>query len=58
MRVMHIFMYMHIRNNVQYHLDSGENIYRKESFIRDFIAATVASIFLHPLHLIEARYIL
>lgn len=41
-----------------YFLDNGDNIYRKNSFLRDFSAATLASITLHPLHVIEARLIL
>lgn len=57
-RVLHIFMYTIIRNDTQYFLDYGDNIFRKNSFFRDFAAATAASLFLHPLHLLEARYIL
>jgi len=43
---------------VQYYLDFGDNIFKRNSFVRDFVAASVAGIFLHPLHLAEARLVL
>lgn len=46
------------RNDVQYYLDFGDNIFKRNSFFRDFFAATAASLFLHPLHLAEARLVL
>lgn len=57
-RVLHIYVYSVLRNDLGYYFDNGESIFRKDSFIRDFAAATIASMFLHPLHLAEARLIL
>lgn len=54
----HVFLYQVLRNDVQFHLDFGENIFKRNSFFRDFAAATAASVFLHPLHLAEARLVL
>lgn len=39
-------------------LDSEQTIVSKNSFFKDFAAAFVASLYLHPLHWAEARYIL
>ena len=55
---MHVFMYEVLRNNVMYQLDSGENIFHRNSFVRDLFAATAASMLLHPLHYAEARFVL
>jgi hypothetical protein len=57
-RIVHTFLYFAIRNNVQFYFDTGNNIFKRNSFFRDFVAASAASIFIHPLHLIEARLIL
>ena len=57
-RCAHIFLYQIFRNDVQYYLDFGDNIFKRNSFFRDFFAATAASVFLHPLHLAEARLVL
>lgn len=43
---------------MQYYFDTGNNIFKRNSFWRDFIAASMASVFLHPLHFAEARFIL
>eukprot|EP00347_Sterkiella_histriomuscorum_P014589 403360307 len=58
MRVLHIAMYSVIRTNMQMNFDFGDEIFRKDSFLRDFAAATIASLLLHPIHFLEARYIL
>ncbi|CDW86920.1 UNKNOWN [Stylonychia lemnae] len=58
LRMTHIFLYAAMRNHISYSLDFGDDIFRKNSFWRDFLAATTASLLLHPLHLIEARFIL
>jgi Mitochondrial carrier protein len=47
-----------LRNDTQYFLDFGNNIFKRNSFLRDFAAASVAGIFLHPLHFAEARLVL
>jgi len=43
---------------MQSYFDFGNNIFKRNSFMRDFLAATLASMFLHPLHLAEARLVL
>ena len=43
---------------MQFYLDFGDNIFKRNSVLRDFVAASVAGIFLHPLHLAEARLVL
>ena len=43
---------------MQSYFDFGKNIFKRNSFLRDFLAATIASVFLHPLHLAEARLVL
>ena len=57
-RVLHIALYQIMRTNMQSYMDFGDDIFRKDSFLRDFAAATIASFCLHPLHLMEARFIL
>ena len=57
-RIAHVFLYQIIRNHTSYQLDWGQNIFKRNSFVRDFASATVASVFLHPLHFAEARLIL
>ena len=49
-RIAHIFAYDYFRNDIVYQLDYGERILQRSSFWRDFIAATAASIMVHPLH--------
>ena len=39
-------------------MDTDESIVSKNSFAKDFVAAFAASLYLHPLHWAEARYIL
>ena len=39
-------------------MDTGEVIFTRNSFFKDFIAATAASLLLHPLHFAEARLVL
>ena len=57
-RCAHISLYLILRNDMQSYFDFGNNIFKRNSFMRDFLAATVASMFLHPLHLAEARLVL
>ena len=57
-RVAHIFLYEHFRNSFMYKMDEGEEIYHRNSFIKDYIAACGAALVLHPLHFAEARYVL
>jgi hypothetical protein len=58
MRIAHIVFYQALRNQLCYNLDFGDDIFRKNSFWRDFTAATLSSLMLHPFHLLEARFIL
>jgi hypothetical protein len=57
-RVIHVLLYDLIRNDVTCQSDFGEMVFQRDSFWRDYAAATVASLFLHPLHFAEARYVL
>jgi hypothetical protein len=57
-RCAHVFLYQVFRNDVQFYFDFGDNIFRRNSFFRDFAAASIAGVFLHPLHLAEARLVL
>jgi hypothetical protein len=53
-----VFLYSILRNDIQYHFDFGNDIFKRNSFFRDFVAATVASAILHPVHFAEARMVL
>jgi hypothetical protein len=57
-RCAHVLLYQAFRNDMQRQLDWGNNIFKRNSFWRDFAAASLAGIFLHPLHLVEARLVL
>ena len=39
-------------------MDTEETILRRDSFFKDFLASLGASLYLHPLHAAEARYVL
>ena len=39
-------------------MDTDEVIFKRNSFFKDLVAATTASVFLHPLHFAEARLVL
>ena len=39
-------------------VDTDETIFKKNSFAKDFMASFVCSLYLHPFHVAEARYIL
>lgn len=40
------------------YMDTEETIVKRNSFFKDFIASFVTSLYLHPFHVMEARYIL
>ena len=55
---MHFWLYDQHRLWAQQMMDTDETIMKKNSFIKDFLASFVTSLYLHPLHVLEARYIL
>lgn len=57
-RLAHIYLYELNRIYIQKMLDTDDTIVKKNSFVKDFAAAFIASLYLHPLHWAEARYIL
>lgn len=57
-RLAHIFFYGVVNNNILYFLDTDEKIFKRSSFWVNYLSATVASMFLHPLHFAEARMVL
>ena len=57
-RLLHFFAYDVHRTWLQQYMDTEETILRRDSFFKDFLASLGASLYLHPLHAVEARYIL
>ena len=43
---------------LQEYMDTDETIMKKNSFFKDFLASFACSLYLHPFHNAEARYIL
>jgi len=58
MRLAHVFLFLQVRLKMQFYFDTEKDIYKRNSFIKDFAAAAIADVFLHPLHLAEARLVL
>lgn len=57
-RCLHLFGYQIAKNNFQFYCESEENIFKENSFMRDFACASIASLAMHPFHFAEARYVL
>ena len=57
-RIVHIFLFEFLRNKMLFAVNSDDQVFQKSSFIKDYLAATTASVFLHPLHFAEARFVL
>lgn len=58
-RLFHIYFYGKIRNDLIYYTNRDQNIMTsRTSFFTEFVAATVASLFMHPIHFAESRMIL
>lgn len=54
-----MFLFHSFRNDFSRRMERQEGMFiKKSSFTRDFIAAMMADLMLHPLHLVEARYVL
>lgn len=39
-------------------MDTDETMLKRNSFVKDFLASLIAALYLHPFHVLEARYIL
>ena len=57
-RVFHIFGYEYMRVYLLYRTDSSDQIYQRSSFFKEYCAALTASLFMHPFHFAEARWVL
>ena len=57
-RCAHVLCYDVFRNKLRFQLDTDEVIFKRDSFFKDLIAATGASLILHPVHFAEARLVL
>ena len=57
-RCAHVLGYDVFRIRINQMLDTDEAILKRNSFWKDLIAATAASLLLHPLHYAEARLVL
>ena len=56
--MMNVYIYEVVRQRAKYYLYQNEDYFSQHSFLKNFVAATIASYSVHLLHYAECRFIL